>query len=42
MKAVIYCFSGTGNTRIVSDMVARELSKKNIETDFFSFDYKSY
>ena len=42
MKAVIYCFSGTGNTRIVSDMVARELGKKNIETDVFSFDYKSY
>lgn len=42
MKAVIYCFSGTGNTRIVSDMLARELGKKNIETDVFQFDYKTY
>ena len=42
MKAVIYCFSGTGNTRIVSDMLCRELDKKDIHTDVISFDYKSY
>lgn len=42
MKAIIYCFSGTGNTKRVSEFVKTELDKRDVETTVFSFDYESY
>lgn len=41
-KAIIYCFSGTGNTRKVSEFVAEELKNYEIETEVFSYDRKKY
>lgn len=41
-KAIIYCFSGTGNTRRVSDMVAAELKNNGIEAEVFKVTREVY
>lgn len=41
-KAIIYCFSGTGNTKRVSDMVAAELTNDGVETEVFKVTRESY
>ena len=42
MKCIIYCFSGTGNTKLVSKMLANALSVYNIATDISLIDYTAY
>lgn len=41
-KAIIYCFSGTGNTRRVSDMVAGNLCALSVETEVFKVTREAY
>lgn len=41
-KAIIYCFSGTGNTLKVANFIKDNLEKLDISTDVFSIDYESY
>lgn len=41
-KCIIYCFSGTGNTKKVCDFIAEELLPYEIETEIFSVTYSAY
>lgn len=34
-KAIIYYFSGTGNTRIIAEMILNELNRLNVTTDLY-------
>ena len=38
-NAVIYCFSGTGNTRIVAEMIRSELNQLQISTDLYDIRF---
>lgn len=40
MKAVIIYFSGTGNTRFVSEIIAQELQNRKVETEMYSIEEK--
>ena len=41
-KVIIYCFSGTGNTKKVCGMIAEELKNYDHETEIFSITYDAY
>lgn len=41
-KAIIYCFSGTGNTLKVSNFIKDNLDKLGIKTDVFEINYENY
>lgn len=41
-KVIIYCFSGTGNTKKVCGMLADELKNYEYETEIFSITYDAY
>lgn len=42
MRAVIYCFSGTGNTLLASETLAAKLNGQGIETDLFMLRKDQY
>lgn len=42
MKGIIYCFSGTGNTKLVCDVLSSSLAKRGCDITVYSFDYNSY
>lgn len=42
MKAIIYCFSGTGNTLKVVNFIKDNLIRLGIDVDISSIDYKMY
>lgn len=41
-RCIIYCFSGTGNTRRVCEMILTELSRYGYEGEIFAITYSAY